>query len=91
MPTDDLAKRRKRLLYQANHRGTQESDLVIGGFARQHLDGFGVEELDRFEALISLTDADLMDWISGRAEAPGHLRDAVLDLMIDFKNKLLTN
>ncbi len=88
---EDLAKRRKRLLYQANHRGTQESDLVIGGFARAHLDDFGADDLDRFEALISLTDADLMDWISGRTEPPEHLRGPILDLMIDFKNKLLNN
>jgi antitoxin CptB len=88
---EDLAKRRKRLLYQANHRGTQESDLVIGGFARAHLDGFGPDDLDRFEALISVTDADLMDWVSGRTEAPDHLRGPILDLMIDFKNKLLNH
>lgn len=86
---DDLVRRRKRLLYQANHRGTQESDLVIGGFARQTLDRFGAADLDQFEDLISVTDADLMDWISGRAEAPAHLRGPILDLMIDFKNNLL--
>ena len=91
MQPDDLAKRRKRLLYQANHRGTQESDLVIGGFARRYLESFGGDQLDRFEAIISLTDADLMDWISGRAEAPKHLQGPVLDLMIDFKNNLLAN
>lgn len=91
MPTDDLAVRRKRLLYQANHRGTQESDLVIGGFARAHLDRFGPEDLDRFEALIGTTDADLMDWISGRAVAPDALKSPVLDLMVDFKNKLLNH
>lgn len=86
---DNLETRRKRLLYQASHRGTQESDLVIGGFARKHLAGFGAGDLDRFEALISVTDADLMDWIAGRAEPPPEHRGPVLDLMINFKNKLL--
>ncbi|MQA65458.1 MAG: succinate dehydrogenase assembly factor 2 [Alphaproteobacteria bacterium] len=86
---DNLDTRRKRLLYQASHRGTQESDLVIGGFARAHLAAFGAGDLDRFEALISVTDADLMDWISGRAAPPPEYRGPVITLMIDFKNKLL--
>jgi antitoxin CptB len=89
--TDNLETRRKRLLYQASHRGTQESDLVIGGFARTHLADFGPAELDRFEALISVTDADLMDWVAGRAEPPPEHRGPVLDLMMDFTNKLLMN
>jgi antitoxin CptB len=89
--TDDLETRRKRLMYQANHRGTQESDLVIGGFARRHLAEFDAAELDRFEALISLADADLMDWLSGRDEPPAALKGVVLDLMIDFKKSLLDN
>ena len=86
---DNIETRRKRLLYQASHRGTQESDLVIGGFARAHLAGFDSTELDRFEALISVTDADLMDWVAGRAEPPPEHCGPVLELMIDFKNKLL--
>ena len=81
--------RRKRLLYQAGHRGTQESDLVVGGFARAHLPGFGPGELDQFEALIAVPDADLMDWLTGRTMAPEALRGPVLDLMIDFKKRLL--
>lgn len=81
--------RRKRLIYQATHRGTQESDLVVGGFARAHLGRFGAAELDQFEALIAGTDAELMDWLTGRATAPEALRGPVLDLMIDFKKSLL--
>lgn len=88
---DQLEIRRKRLLYQASHRGTQESDLVLGGFAQQHLGRFGPEELDRFEALINVTDADLMDWLAGRVEPPEALKGDVLDLMINFKNTLLDN
>lgn len=87
--TSSLDVRRKRLLYQASHRGTQESDLVVGGFARAHLPGFGTGELDQFEALIAVPDADLMDWMTGRATAPETLHGSVLDLMIDFKKRLL--
>jgi antitoxin CptB len=89
--TQDLDIRRKRLLYQANHRGTQESDLVVGGFARRHLDDFDATALNQFEALISVPDADLMDWLARRAEPPETHRNPVLDLMVEFKNGLLNN
>ncbi len=88
---DDLAIRRKRLLYQSRHRGTQEGGLVLGGFAQRHLDGLDGEELDQFEVLVGKTDADLMDWISGRATAPDHLGGTVFDLLVKFKNTLIEN
>lgn len=88
---DDLAIRRKRLLYQARHRGTQEGDLVLGGFAERHLDGFDGEELDQFEALVWETDADLMDWISGHAMPPDRLGGAVFELLIKHKKYLIEN
>jgi succinate dehydrogenase flavin-adding protein (antitoxin of CptAB toxin-antitoxin module) len=34
------------------HRGTQESDFILGGFAEVHLADFGSAQLDRFEALL---------------------------------------
>ena len=34
-PLTDL--RRKRLLYRATHRGTKESDAIIGGFFQQRV------------------------------------------------------
>ena len=85
---DDLVIRRKRLLYQSRHRGTQEGDLILGGFAERHLDGFGGEELVQFEALVWETDADLMDWISGRAIPPDHLGGTVSESLVKYKNYL---
>ena len=35
-----IENRRKRLLYQSAHRGTKESDLLLGAFAAAHLDAF---------------------------------------------------
>jgi antitoxin CptB len=85
---DDPAIRRKRLLYQACHRGTQEGDLVLGGFAARHLDAMSPAELDQFETLIGETDADIMDWINGRAAVPEDLDGRIFELLIDFKNQL---
>lgn len=83
---DELAIRRKRLLYQAHHRGTHEGDLVVGGFADRYLHRLDSDGLDQFEALIRAPDPSLMDWVSGRAKPPEDLEGDVFDLLIEFKN-----
>lgn len=77
--------RRKRLLYQSGHRGTKESDLLLGAFAAAHLQDFGPAQLDRFEALLDESDNDLFDWISGRAAPPAEKMSDVLRLLLSFR------
>jgi antitoxin CptB len=77
--------RRKRLLYQSGHRGTKESDLLLGAFAAAHLQDLGPAELDRFEALLDESDNDLFDWISGRAAPPAEKMSDVLRLLLSFR------
>jgi antitoxin CptB len=78
--------RRKRLLFRSWHRGTQESDLILGRFADAHLAGFDEVELDRYEALLDCTDADIFDWVSGRAEPPAEHDHDVTRLLLSFSN-----
>lgn len=85
---EDTETRRKRLLYQARHRGTQEGDLVVGGFAKRYISEMDAKALDQFEALIAETDADLLDWISGRMVVPKALEGPVYRLLVDFKKNL---
>jgi antitoxin CptB len=76
--------RRKRLLFRCWHRGTQESDLILGPFADTCLADFDSAQLDRFEALLDCTDPDVFDWIvAGIAPPPQHDHD-VLHLLRDF-------
>jgi antitoxin CptB len=84
---DALATRRKRLLYQSAHRGTQEADLLIGGFAAQYLAILTSAQLDEFERLLDENDVDLVNWLTGRTAAPDELQGAVLDLLKNFKLK----
>ncbi len=65
-----LDTRRRRLLFRATHRGTQENDLMIGGFVRDRLATFGAAELDELEALLELPDPQLADWLTGRTPIP---------------------
>ena len=51
--------RLRRLLFQSWHRGTQESDLILGTFAEHALANFDTAQLDRFEALLDCSDAEL--------------------------------
>ena len=77
--------RKKRLLYQSGHRGTKESDLLLGAFAAAHLHAFDAARLDRFEALLAENDGDLFDWISGRAVPPHEKMSDVLHLLLRFR------
>lgn len=77
--------RRKRLLYQSSHRGTKESDLLLGAFAAAHLAAFSPAQLERYEALLDETDQDLFDWIAGRAAPPPEKTSDVLGLLLAFR------
>ena len=77
--------RRKRLLFRAWHRGTREADLILGSFAARYLAGFDDAALDDFAALLEVADAELFDWISGRAAAPGEHDTDVTRLLLAFQ------
>jgi antitoxin CptB len=69
--TPDLDEvRRRRLLYRATHRGTQETDLLIGGYVRARLASFTPAEMDALEEIMELPDSDLADWLTGRKPIP---------------------
>ena len=76
---------RKRLIYQSAHRGTKESDLLLGAFAAAHLSGFSTAQLARYEALLDESDNDLFDWIAGRRAPPPEKMSDVLRLLLSFR------
>lgn len=78
-------KRRKQLLYQSAHRGTKESDLLLGAFARAHLAAFDAAQLERYAALLDESDNELFDWVSGRASPPAEKQSDVLRLLLSFR------
>lgn len=65
-----LDARRRRILFRATHRGTYENDILVGGFVRSRLAGFGEEELDALEAVMEHPDVLLADWLTGRQAIP---------------------
>jgi antitoxin CptB len=65
-----LDTRRRRLLFRANHRGTKETDLLVGGFVAARLEGFSGAEMDALEQIMELPDPELADWLTGRLPIP---------------------
>jgi antitoxin CptB len=74
----------KRLLFRCWHRGTQESDLILGPFAQRSLAGFDDDQLDRLEALLECSDPDLFDWILGDGAPPPEHDHDVMRLLRAF-------
>ncbi len=64
--SDDIEMRRRRALYRAQHRGTKELDIVIGGYAVAKLDGMAGGELDQFERFLQLPEPDIEAAVFGR-------------------------
>lgn len=73
--------RRKRILYRANHRGTHETDILVGGYLEPRLAAMSNAELDQVEEVLELPDADLADWLSGRKPIPPQHDCALLRAM----------
>ena len=74
--------RRRRVLFRANHRGTKETDLMIGGFVARHIASFTPDELTQVEAVMELLDVDLADWLSGRRAIPPEADSPMLRRMV---------
>jgi antitoxin CptB len=77
--------RRKRLMFRSWHRGTREADLLLGSFAERHLAELTPVELAAYDALLEENDADLLDWITGRAAPPARHDSDVLSLLKSFQ------
>jgi antitoxin CptB len=75
--------RRRRLLFRATHRGTHETDLLVGGFVLSRLADFSESELDALEDVMEFPDTDLADWLTGRRPIPAACDSAMLRAMRD--------
>ena len=81
--------RRKKILYRANHRGMTETDRLLGGFAKLHLESMSEPELAEFELLLEKGDNTLMNWImAGQADDPDFVGISVLQRIVNFKDSL---
>ncbi|WP_439579774.1 succinate dehydrogenase assembly factor 2 [Elioraea sp.] len=76
--------RRRRILFRAGHRGTHETDLLVGGFVAETLGAIDEAGLDALEAVLDLPDPDLFDWLTGRRTVPVEAETPMLRAMVDW-------
>ncbi len=79
---------RKRLLFRSLRRGTKESDLVIGGFAKTCIETMNEAQLGRFEALLERSDPEILAWVIGQKPVPAAFDTDVMAMLVAFKHAL---
>lgn len=78
--------RRKKLLFQSQHCGIKENDILLGQFAALNLGNMSDLELDMFEALLLENDHDIYSWVMGYQTLAPHVDNQVMAALIDYKN-----
>ena len=73
--------RRRRLLFRATHRGTHETDLLVGGYVEARLGSLTEADMDALEEVMELPDTDLADWLTGRRPIPPEADSPMLQAM----------
>lgn len=64
--------------------GSNENDILFGGFAEKYLATLTPEQVDRFEALIAETDTDLFNWVTVKEPVPERLNHDVMAMIQNF-------
>ena len=70
--------RRKKLLFQSQHRGTKEVDMFLGNYAKRYINEMSEQELSLFGLLLDEKDLDLYNWISGKRPLPERLNHQLM-------------
>jgi len=85
---DGIDIRRKKALFRAQRRGFRELDLLFGVFADTHLASLNEAQLARFEALLSVSDWQVYDWIVGHEKVPEAYDNDVFALLCSSRPPL---
>lgn len=64
--------------------GSNENDILFGGFAAKYLARLTPEQAERFEVLITENDSDLFNWVTGKQDVPAHLDHDVMAMIKAF-------
>ena len=86
MASITLSDLQKKLLFRAWHRGTRESDLLLGRFAEAHVPQMDDTALALFADLLNEQDPDIYDWLIGRTAIPPEFQNSIMDALRGFYN-----
>ncbi len=79
---------RKKILFQAKHRGTKEMDVILGQYAEKEVKNMGEHELKLFEKIMHMSDIDLYNWITGKEDLPQNINNEILQKIINEQAKI---
>ena len=76
----------RALKYRAEHRGTREADMLVGGFFDAHHADWDGNDRALFAALLMETDVDIMAWAIGTQSVPKRFEGPMMDTLrkLDF-------
>jgi len=76
----------RALKYRAEHRGTREADMMVGGFFDAYHAGWDANDRALFAALLMETDVDIMAWAIGTLPPPEQYAGQMMDALrkLDF-------
>ena len=78
--------RLKKILYRSWYRGCKETDKILGGYVKKHIDNLSEKQIDELEEILDLQDVDIYNWLSGKEEIPEELEsNSVMQDLYDFK------
>lgn len=81
---DNIAIKKKQLIFRSWHRGTREIDLLLGKFADEHMAGFDAEQVALYDRFLNNSDPDIYNWITGQEPVPPSEDNAVVQLMLKY-------
>lgn len=78
--------RLKRLRFRADHRGTREADMMVGGFFDAHASRWNEEEIAWFESFLDEQDVDIIAWAMNVQPVPEQWQGKMMDAFqkLDF-------
>lgn len=80
----DMETRKKRLVYRSNYRGFKEADMILGGYAKAHIDIMSDAEVLMFEDLLNAKDHDIYAWIMQTLPVPANYDTPLLERLRAF-------
>lgn len=82
--SDNQSNLRKKILYQSQNRGCKETDLILGNFAEKYLEQMDIKELENFQRILELSDADIYDWYNNKAPVPAEYNTPLMQKLLNF-------
>lgn len=75
----DRNTRLKRLRFRAEHRGTREADMMVGGFFSAYSAQWNDNEINWFEEFLEEQDVDIMAWALKTQIVPERWQGAMME------------